>query len=90
MAQYVITDGEKYIKSNFNGKVTQATNITMADVFDTKQQAMSFLKNSICKAWQRKYYVAEYENGDVVQCTVPKPPKTIKKITKKISKANKS
>lgn len=84
MAQYVITDGEKYIKSNFNGKVTQATNITMADVFDTKQQAMSFLKNSICKAWQRKYYVAEYENGDVVQCTVPKPPKTIKKITDKV------
>ena len=81
MEQYVITNGEKYIKSNFNGKVTQTTNITMADVFDTKQQAMNFLKNSICKAWQRKYYVAEYGNGEVIQCTVPKPLKTVRSIT---------
>ena len=84
MEQYVITSGEKYIKSNFNGKVTQTTNITMADMFDTRQQAMNFLKNSICKAWQRKYYVAEYENGQVVQCTVPNSPKTMRKTTDKM------
>ena len=84
MEQYVITNGEKYIKSNFNGKVTQTTNVTMADVFDTKQQAMNFLKNSVTKAWQRKYYVAEYENGQVLQCTVPKPPKTVRKTTNKM------
>lgn len=84
MEQYVITNGEKYIKSNFNGKTTQTTNITMADVFDTKQQAMNFLKNSICKAWQRKYYVAEYENGQVIQCTVPKSPKTVRSTTDEV------
>lgn len=77
-ATFVITNGEKYIRCDLQGKYKQVNNITIADTFSTKKSAMNIYLNSLCKAWQRDFYVAEYRDGEIVKCSVSRPQKAAK------------
>ena len=77
--EFVITDGTRYMKQNIAGRFKIVSNITMADTYESKTAAVNVIKNSLTKAYQRQFYVAQVVNGELVQCTVSAPPKAKKK-----------
>lgn len=73
--EFVLTNGTKFIRRNINDKYEQVTNITMADTYRSKKQAMNIMLNSIPKSMSRLFYVAEIKDGKLIQSCAPRPPK---------------
>lgn len=55
---YCITDGERYIYRNNQGKYVPGHNISMADLF-TKEQANSILHNQLPKMFRNTFWVEQ-------------------------------
>lgn len=70
MAQYVITDGNRWIMKNRNGKYVPTTCEALADVFGNKE-ANSVYNNNLSKALKSCFRVQKYD----------KPPELIKQMT---------
>ena len=76
--EFVLTDGNKFIKCDINGNYKQVNNICVADVYESQGIATNIMLNSIPKSLSRKFYVAELVNGNIIQCNSPRPPKSIR------------
>lgn len=76
--EFVLTNGEKFIRQNLDGKYEQVANLSMADTYETKKKAMNVMLNSIPKVMSRSYYVAEVTSGGLVQNCATRPPKPTK------------
>lgn len=72
MAEYVITDGSRFIFRNHSGKYVPVQSEVMADVFNRKQ-AERVLNNSLSKALRTTFHVEKYD----------KPLENVKQVTKK-------
>lgn len=72
MAEYVITDGSRFIFRNHSGKYVPVQSEVMADVFNRKQ-AERVLNNSLSKALRTTFHVEKYD----------KPLKNVKQVTEK-------
>lgn len=70
MAEYIITDGSRFIYRNQSGKFVPAPSEAMADVFSRKQ-AEGILNNSLPKALKSVFRVVKYDN----------PPEDVKQVT---------
>lgn len=71
--EYVITDGKKFVQKDFRGIYKQTSSCGLADIYETEESATKVLKNSIPRSWRTTYYVAELINGELCQCSLPKP-----------------
>lgn len=71
MAEYIITDGSRFIYRNHFGKFVPTPSETMADIF-SKKQADAIFNNSLPKALKSVFHVEKYD----------KPPDQIKQVTK--------
>lgn len=60
MAQYIITDGSRFIYRNYSGKFVPTSTESMADIF-TKRQAQGIYKNSLSKALKSIFRVEKYD-----------------------------
>lgn len=56
LADYVITDGTRYIFKNHNDRYVPISNVTLADIF-TKKQAEGIFNNSLPKALRKIFYI---------------------------------
>ena len=65
--EFILTNGTKYMRQNIKGKYEQVSNITMADVYPSKKQALKILENSIPKWMSRVFYIAEIRDGQIYQ-----------------------
>lgn len=72
MAEYIITDGSRFIFRNHSGKYVPVQSEVMADIFN-KKQAERILNNSLPKALRTTFYVEKYD----------KPSESIKQVTEK-------
>ena len=81
--EFIITDGTRYIRQDLNGRFKPVGNITMADTYASKAAAVNVIKNSLTKAYQRQFYVAQVVNGELIQCSTSAPSKAKKKRTGK-------
>lgn len=70
MAQYIITDGSRFIYRNHSNKFVPTSSEVMADIF-TKKQAERIFNNSLPKALKAVFYVEKYD----------KPPEDVKQVT---------
>lgn len=70
LAQYVITDGSRWIMKNHAGKYVPTSCEALADIYNNKQ-ADSILKNSLSKALKSCFHLQK----------IDKPPELIKQIT---------
>lgn len=70
MAQYVITDGNRWIMKNRNGKYVPTTCEALADIYGNKE-ANSVYNNNLSKALKSCFRVQKYD----------KPPELIKQMT---------
>ena len=70
MAQYVITDGTRWIMRDRYGKYVPTSNETLADVFGNKE-ANSVYQNNLSKALKSCFHVEK----------IDKPPELVKQIT---------
>ena len=77
MAQYVITDGTRWIMKDRKGKYIPTSCETFADVY-SKKQANSILQNSLSKALKACFYVEKTD----------KPPALVKQITQEETQEN--
>lgn len=77
MAQYVITDGNRWIMKNRNGKYVPTTCEALADVFGNKE-ANSVYNNNLSKALKSCFRVMK----------VDKPPELVKQITHRETQKN--
>lgn len=71
MAEYIITDGSRFIYQNHSGKFVPAPSEAMADIF-SKKQADAIFNNSLPKALKSVFHVEKYD----------KPPDQVKQVTK--------
>lgn len=72
MAEYIITDGSRFIYRNHSGKFVPTPSEAMADIFG-KKQADAIFNNSLPKALKSVFHVEKYD----------KPPNQVKQVTKK-------
>lgn len=72
MAEYIITDGSRFIFRNHSGKYVPVQSEVMADIFN-KKQAERILNISLPKALRTTFYVEKYD----------KPSESIKQVTEK-------
>lgn len=79
MYSYIITDGEQYIRQNLSGKYKPVKNISLADTWTSINVAKSIVTNSIPKSIRNLFYVAKYENGEIIKCTASESEKQILK-----------
>lgn len=70
MAQYIITDGSRFIYKNHYGKYVPTPSEAMADIYN-KIQADNICNNSLSKALRTVFYIKKYDN----------PPDDIKQVT---------
>lgn len=77
MAQYIITDGSRFIYRNRYGKYLPTPSEAMADIYN-KDQAEKIYGNSLSKALRMVFYVKKYDS----------PPNDIKQVTKEDLKNN--
>ena len=70
LAQYVITDGSRWIMKNHAGKYVPTSCKALADIYSNKQ-ADSILKNSLSKALKSCFHLQK----------IDKPPELVKQIT---------
>lgn len=73
--EFVLTNGNKYVKCDINGNYKQVNNLCMADIYESQKTASNIMKNSLPKAWGHTYYVVEIVEGRQIQCNLPRPPK---------------
>lgn len=71
MAEYIITDGSRFIYRNHSGKFVPTSSEAMADTF-SKRQADAIFNNSLPKALKSVFHVEKYD----------KPPDQVKQVTK--------
>lgn len=71
MAEYVITDGSRFIYKNHKNQYVPITNEVLADKF-SKKQADRIYNNSLSKALKSVFHIQK----------VDKPPENIKQVTK--------
>ncbi len=71
MAEYIITDGSRFIYRNYSGKYVPTPSEAMADIF-SKKQADAIFNNSLPKALKSVFHVEKYD----------KPPDQVKQVTK--------
>lgn len=64
--QYVITNGNKYIRQDVNGKYSLTTNLVIADNWNNKKTAESILYNSIPRGMRYRLFVAELKDGKII------------------------
>lgn len=69
MAQYIITDGTRFIYRNYASKYVPTSSEAMADLF-TKNQAERIYHNSLPKALRSIFRIEKYDN----------PPQSIKQV----------
>ena len=69
MAQYIITDGSRFIYRNHVGKYVPTPSEVMADVF-TKKQAEGIYSNSLPKALKAVFHIKKYDS----------PPNNVKQV----------
>lgn len=67
-AEYYITDGTKFVKQNISGNYATVNNISLADNYQSSKVAKAVLENSLPKIWRNTFYVAKYENNELVKC----------------------
>lgn len=77
--EYILTNGNKFIRQNLDGRFEQVTNISLADTYNSQKAAKNIMLNSIPKSWSRNYYVAEMLDGEIIQCNSPRPQKAVRK-----------
>lgn len=70
LAQYVITDGTRWIMRDRKGKYVPTSNEALADVFGNKE-ANSVYQNNLSKALKSVFYIQKIDT----------PPKLVKQIT---------
>ncbi len=70
MAEYIITDGSRFIYRNYSGKYVPTSSEAMADIF-SKRQANAIFSNSLPKALKSVFHVEKYD----------KPPEAVKQLT---------
>ena len=75
---FVLTDGNRFVKQDADGKYKQTVSISLADTWDSYKVAEAILRNSIPKPMSSTYYVAEVLGDEVV-----KRSKTAVKVEKK-------
>lgn len=73
--EYYITDGTKFVKQNINGQYKTVSGMNLADVWDNAKVAKSVLSNSVPKVWRKTFYVAKYENGDLIKWSLSEDEK---------------
>lgn len=66
MQKYYITDGSRYIKKGKRGKYNICTSPVMADMFPIRE-AEKILENSLCKSWQKIFYLEGVEDFSIVK-----------------------
>ena len=70
LAEYIITDGSRFIYRNHTGKYVPTSNEVMADKF-SKKQADGIFQNSLPKALKSVFHVQKYDVS----------PKNVKQVT---------
>lgn len=70
LAQYIITDGSRFIYKNHYGKYVPTPSEAMADIYN-RTQAEKIYGNSLAKALRTVFYIEKYDN----------PPDDIKQVT---------
>lgn len=85
MAQYVITDGQRFIFKNHQNKFVPVTSEAMADVYSRKQ-AEGILNNSLPKALRKVFHVEKTDQtpSDIKQVS----REILKKDTEKLEEAD--
>lgn len=73
--EYLLTNGTKFIRKNLNEKYEQVSNQSIADTFTSYKMAKAIWKNALSRTLRSQYYVAKYENGELIQCDIPSPKK---------------
>ena len=68
---FILTDGNRFIKQDVDGKYKQTTNLSLADTWDSHKVAEAVLKNSIPRSLSSIYYVAEIVNDEIVKRSNP-------------------
>lgn len=68
MAEYYITDGEKFIKKNVNNQYKTVSNVTLADRWNREGSALAILNNSIPVVYRNTFYVAVDNDGVLEKC----------------------
>lgn len=61
--EFVITDGNRYIKQNMNGRFNFTSNVLIADSWDSSAKAESVLYNSVPPNMRFNLYVSEIKDG---------------------------
>lgn len=77
MAEYIITDGSRFIYRNHSGKYVPTSSEAMADIFG-KKQADAIFTNSLPKALKLVFRVEKYD----------KPPDQVKQVCREDLKNN--
>ncbi len=77
MAEYIITDGSRFIYRNYAGKYVPTPSEAMADIF-SKRQADAIFNNSLPKALKLVFHVEKYD----------KPPDQVKQVTREEMEKN--
>lgn len=77
--EFVLTNGNKFVRKDIDGKWRQVTNLSLAETFKTQREAKNILLNSIPKAWSRTYYIGQVSGSEIIQCGTPRPQKAVKK-----------
>lgn len=81
LAQYIITDGFRFIYRNHDGKYVPTPSEVMADIF-TKKQAEGIYSNSLPKALRAVFHIEKYDNppNDVKQVSCSDLKKNTEKV----------
>ena len=70
MAQYIITDGSRFIYRNHSGKYVPTSSEAMADVFDKKRAEIVY-NHMLAKALRKIFHIEKYDT----------PPQNVKQVT---------
>lgn len=71
--EFIITDGNKYIRKNFNDRYETVSDLTLADTFNSMSMAANVLRNEMTYVQKQQFYVAEIIGSKIVQHTAPLP-----------------
>ena len=64
---FVLTNGNRFVKQDADGKYKQTVSISLADTWDSHKVAEAILRNSIPKSMSSTYYVAEVLGDEIVK-----------------------
>ena len=75
-SEYYITNGEKFVKQQPNNQYKTVSNFAIADSWDSCRVAKSILDNSIPRVWRNTFYVAKYDEGSFIKCSLSQDEKS--------------